>query len=574
MRTALHTLLVFLVLSTSACSVFQKSTTSSRKESDKESGAFQERFFQASSEKSRGDFRAAYQSFSACAELSPNNPVSYYEMARIDHANNDSDRALEHIKKAIELDGSNYWYHKAHAGFLLDYGLFSEAQKELEWLINDHPDELESYYDLAASYLYQEDGKNAIATYERLEAIVGKSPELSFQKQRIFLLMGKPEKALEEIDALIAAFPEPEFYGQRAEILLDLQRVEEAKESLNTLLELDKTNGTAYLMLSRIYAAEGREQDSWEALQKAFLGSDVSIDDKIGVLLKFYTAADFDAIARERASILLEKLETVHPNDPKTHSMYGDFLLRDGAYRGARDRFEQAVNLDPSRQMIWLQLVELDAQLREWDALTSHAAEARELFPSQPIFYLMLAMGQRQTGQLDKARSNLTMGKSYVFDDPQLLARFWSTLGEVHNDLKEYKKSDDAFDKSLELVPDDPFVLNNYSYYLSLRGTKLVRAASLSLRSNELVPNTPSFMDTYGWILFRQGKHADALEWIGKAIERSNDDPVLFEHYGDVLFHLERVDEAVEAWQEALQLDPDNELLQKKIRERSYSDAP
>ena len=59
---------------------------------------------------------------------------------------------------------------------------------------------------------------------------------------------------------------------------------------------------------------------------------------------------------------------------------------------------------------------------------------------------------------------------------------------------------------------NDPTTLNNYAYYLSLRNDRLEKAAQMSLRSNELAPGQPSFQDTYAWVLYQQGKYAEAQQ--------------------------------------------------------------
>lgn len=523
--------------------------------------------------KALADDEGAYKAFARCAELSPSNAVSWYELARLDHLRERQGQALANIRKAVELEPANYWYHQAYAGFLLEYGLYDEARKELEWLINDHPDELQAYYDLAASYLYDEDGKGAIKAYERLEERIGIDPEVSFQKQRIFLLMGEPEKALAEVDRLAEAFPEPEIYGHKAAMLMDLGRVDEAEATLQKLLTLDSTNGNAWLMLSRIYARDGREEASWEALTKAFLSPDVSIDEKIGVLLRFFNASENDPTSLDRAFTLLEKLDIAHPDDPKTHSMHGDYLLREGRYREARDRFARAVAIDPNHQLIWAQLTELDMQLGEWELLVEDASNARNAFPAQPVFYLMSAIGQLQIGQYDEAIKNLNVGKSYILDDPLLLANFLSSLGEAYYRVGEFKRSDEAYEKALTLTPDDPLVMNNYSYYLALQGRKLERAEELSRKSNEIMPETASFQDTYGWIQFKMGNYEAALDWVGKAIRAGANDGVVLEHYGDILFHLNRVDEAVQYWQQALEAGGASSSIEKKITDRTWYDA-
>ncbi|MFM1930864.1 MAG: hypothetical protein RL226_167, partial [Bacteroidota bacterium] len=112
-------------------------------------------------------------------------------------------------------------------------------------------------------------------------------------------------------------------------------------------------------------------------------------------------------------------------------------------------------------------------------------------------------------------------------------------------------------------------VLNNYAYYLALRGDKLNRAEELSKKSLEMKPESASFQDTYGWILFRLGRYDEARQFIERAISTGGSDAVVLEHLGDVYFHLGDIDNALRLWNDALK-SGSNERLSRKIADRKY----
>jgi Tfp pilus assembly protein PilF len=155
-------------------------------------------------------------------------------------------------------------------------------------------------------------------------------------------------------------------------------------------------------------------------------------------------------------------------------------------------------------------------------------------------------------------------------EDTDLRARIWGTLGEIYNTTKQYKLSDESYRKSITADPNNYFVLNNYSYFLSLRGENLEEAERFSRHTLELVPNEPTFMDTYGWILYKQGKYSKAREFIQKAIEKTPEATAgtLFDHMGDVLYKLGETEKALEYWQQAKQKGTENPLIDKKIQEQ------
>ena len=203
--------------------------------------------------------------------------------------------------------------------------------------------------------------------------------------------------------------------------------------------------------------------------------------------------------------------------------------------------------------------------------MSADSKKALEIFPTQPEFYFFNGLANLQLKQFELSIESLNLGKELVIDNEQLLSEFYQNLGQAHHELKQYDLSDESFESALTYDPMNVTVMNNYSYYLSLRKNKLDRAAELSKKSNELVPGTAAYMDTYGWILFQQEKYNQAESWLSKAIaEGGQTDGTILEHYGDVLFKLKRLDEAVEYWKKAKEIGGTTNKIEKKITDREY----
>jgi tetratricopeptide (TPR) repeat protein len=163
----------------------------------------------------------------------------------------------------------------------------------------------------------------------------------------------------------------------------------------------------------------------------------------------------------------------------------------------------------------------------------------------------------------------LEQGKKLSSSNLELLAYFNGQLGDAYNGIKEYEKSDKAYEAALDFDPDNDHVLNNYSYFLSLRKEKLDLAEKMSTKLIERNPEDPTYLDTYAWVLYNLGKFNDAKKYIEKAINfDETNSGTLVEHYGDILFKLGDVDSAVEQWEKARKLNDTTELLDKKIADR------
>ena len=112
-------------------------------------------------------------------------------------------------------------------------------------------------------------------------------------------------------------------------------------------------------------------------------------------------------------------------------------------------------------------------------------------------------------------------------------------------------------------------MLNNYAYYLSVRGEHLDKAEQMSKQSNEIQPDQSSYEDTYGWVFYKEGKFNDAKTWIEKALSHGADKSgTVLEHYGDILFKMGDLNKALEYWQKAKDAGDGSDLLDKKLAEK------
>jgi len=133
----------------------------------------------------------------------------------------------------------------------------------------------------------------------------------------------------------------------------------------------------------------------------------------------------------------------------------------------------------------------------------------------------------------------LTLTKN---DKPRRL-EIYSILGDILHQTGDEKAAFKAYDKALKIDPEYAPVLNNYAYFLCLNGTKLDKAAKMSRIAIEKQPENATFLDTYGWIMHLLGNDKEAKQWFKKAIiYGGNDNPVVLEHYADVLDALEEKD--------------------------------
>ncbi|RMF33175.1 MAG: hypothetical protein D6747_07480, partial [Chlorobiota bacterium] len=123
------------------------------------------------------------------------------------------------------------------------------------------------------------------------------------------------------------------------------------------------------------------------------------------------------------------------------------------------------------------------------------------------------------------------------------------------------------YERLLFYDPSNAAAANNLAYILAERGERLAIALELATRALDADSTNPSYLDTYGWVLHKLGRYAEAGKYIERAIALSErPSATLFEHLGDNYSRLGVADKAHFWWQRALEADPSRTYLRARLR--------
>ena len=531
---------------------------------------FQKLFYNANKEKVLGNFEKAASLFESCIRRNPHSGASMYELGGIYVRTGKLKEGIYFAKKATEIDGENMWYQLLLADAYAQSREYDKSIKTYRKIIKLHPENIDLYYEMGSIMLAAKQFTEAIEVYNQIEEIIGVAEEISLQKEMIYITLNKIEKAALELEKLIEKNPkEVRFYGMLAELYQANNMPKKALETYEKLRAVDPNDPHIHLSLSNYYRSIGDKEKSYDELKLAFTNESLDINKKISILLSYYSITRSFPELTDQALTLCKLLVKAHPKEAKSHSMYGDFLYRENLVEESRDQYREALELDANRFVIWQQLLQINSQLKDYDALLEESAKALELFPNQSILYLYNGIANIQRKTFVEAIDVLQKGIELTTENKILLSNFYSSLGDSYHSNKDTTKSDKAYDKALEFDPVNKYVLNNYSYYLSERGVDLDRAMDMSESANNLDPDNTSFQDTYAWILYKSKQYEEARKWLEKALEGGgNKRSTILEHYGDVLYKLGEVDNAVGYWKQAKEKGGKSERLDKKITDR------
>jgi Tfp pilus assembly protein PilF len=136
--------------------------------------------------------------------------------------------------------------------------------------------------------------------------------------------------------------------------------------------------------------------------------------------------------------------------------------------------------------------------------------------------------------------------------DPQDNETAWLMLGAVYERQKQYDKAEEEFKKVLDVNPKNAQVLNYYGYMLADRGVRLDEAHDLIRRAVDMEPLNGAYLDSLGWVYFKQNKLEEAESMLRKAVEHEPHDPTIRSHLGDVYAKQGHMDQAAAEWEKSL----------------------
>jgi len=567
-------ILYFLVISALffSCSGSHKSLSavSGKHHTDMDDEKFKALYYDGLKQKILGNYDDAMVFFRRCLAINPASPAANFEVSQIWQYKKQPDSSLVYIRKAVIGDPQNIWYGYYYAQTLQEAGKYKETIKEYEDLIKIHPRTIDLYYKLALAQLQAQEYKQAIETYNILQQKLGPADEdISMNKIEVLEKLKEYPQSEVEIQKLINNNPTTPQYSDMLGNLYSLEgKNDKAFAVYQKMEQAFPHDPMVHLSLADYYKTTNQDNMAFEELEKAFEEPDLDIDTKIRIILGLNTFTNTDSIFSEALTLSKEMVNS-NPTEPRAHAIYGELLQHNQNLDEARSEYRIALSEDSSKYNYWESLLDIELQLMDVKDLENESKKAIGLFPTNAQLYYDNGIANMQLKNYNEALSAFKSGVFYLVNDSMTLGMMYAYMGDLSYYVKKFSASDSAYEAALNINPDNIYVLNNYSYFLSVRDTNLALAEKMSKKSNELDTTSAADEDTYAWILYMTGKYKDAKDWEYKAIKHGGDnDDVILEHYGDILFKLGEKDLSVQYWMKSKQGGNNSELLEKKIKDK------
>ena len=173
-----------------------------------------------------------------------------------------------------------------------------------------------------------------------------------------------------------------------------------------------------------------------------------------------------------------------------------------------------------------------------------------------------LANFYRNAKEFEKAINLYTKLLDKIDDNAFIRSDILYRRGSSYERIKDYKKADKDLLASLELDPDDAYVLNYLAYSWLERDFKIEEAIKMLEIAYEAESEDPYIIDSIGWAYYLVDDYLKAEKFLNIAVQLMPDDPIVSDHYGDILWKLDRKIQARYFWKNVLQMkDAEKEMI-------------
>lgn len=554
----------------------------------------------AAAPNSRGPVPAQATSVKQSIAPAPDSAATYHFMLGYQaELAQDSDRALREYQTALKADPSSREVKARMAGIYFGLGNLSQAAQIAEevgegsgqdaqlltqmagilvgagkpdralWLldkaIDRAPDRGEAYFPKGIILLNQKRTAEAEQTVKQGLKYAPDSPIGLYYLGRISLEAGNAEQAVASFDRAIAVSPsfEPAYLAQ-ASVHESRQEKEKAIAVLQKYLhQVNPRNKDIRQHLIQLYIATKDYAGGLAELERILEDDPTDLDAQLRIALIYGEKKEF-VKAIDRLTAILK----VRPGELKVRDYLGYLYEETKDVPKAVEAYRFNLQQDPNFTDSHIHLGVLQYRQKKFSDAITHLSDAVRLAPKQPEPHIVLGLAYLQSDQFEKASSAFEEG---VRHNPKS-ADLHFNLGTAYDKLNRFDDVVRAMETALSLDPHHADALNYLGYSYAERGIKIDLALSLTRRAVALKPENGYYVDSLGWAFYKSGHLAEALTEIKRAVSLVGDDPVIYEHLGEIYVKQQNLSDAREAWLHSLELDPSNEKLFQRFREQGMGD--
>ncbi|WP_282016927.1 tetratricopeptide repeat protein [Salegentibacter mishustinae] len=399
---------------------------------------FQEQFFEALKQKGIENYEKAILALEECQRLEPNNPVVYFEMARNYNELENYDRAIANLEKAHQLGPKRE--------DILDqlYKTYTRAKQydnAIETLLKLLSFDKEYKEKLANIYLLNRQFDEALQTIDELDEQEGPSTYRNKLRRQIYARTGDTAAQIENLEQGIANNPENEKnYLNLIYIYSDMGDDEQAYNTALQLLEANPGSTLVHLALYKFHLEREEPEEAVNSMKIVFESEEIDAESKFKVLNDFLIFVDNNP-EYEEDLMQVSKMLSERENAPKLYSQLGQYYMKRGELEDALSFFKAGLAENTEDFQLVKNTIFLQLELEKYKEARDLSKEMLEVFPAQPVLFLLQGIALNQLEEYREAIEILTFGLDYLIDNPRMEIDFYTQLKMAYKELGEEEKS-------------------------------------------------------------------------------------------------------------------------------------
>ena len=490
-----------------------------------------------------------------------NKAMDYYMMGEVSLIENDIISAEIYFTEALKFSPNNPAILESLLDINIENKNFINIEKILEQylLLNT----LNINYSLKLINLYKRSAQHKL--FKIIDLLIlnnPKSMDLKYEKAQLLIFN-------ENWDELLSLYSE-------------MYLVEENQELFDTLLNLGLTIENPNILYGTLkYIWENSSKTNIKILelliQLSYLSEEESVTVKyLRELLEYDPNNQFAIMMLAEINILnknfiesielLNRIKDIHSNSIDLFRMLLISYSNLGDYQREIDLSIEIINKFPFETIGYESLAISYLETNQYVDAIEILNEAIKIFPEEYYFYYYLGLCYRNKSKNKQAIDYFLKALKI---NPNL-KNIIHELAKLYNIEFDYKNSDSLFTLLLEENVNDAIIMNDYAYLIADREDvskqKLDLALELSRNVISIVPDSPEYLDTIGWIYYKMGKYQKALDYLLRSQSIDQKNLIILEHLGDVYSKLKKHDKALYIYKQIMVENPNNSEINRKIR--------
>ena len=504
-----------------------------------------------------GMARRAIEQYKAITAQDPKDVDSLIMLGRLDRVVNNSVDAEAAFKSVLALDPGNEDGLTGLASVYSDRNDPKQASALLEKLAAGNPSP-RALISLAANYEQMKEYALAADAYKKALAMDPSRLELKSQMAQDLAMSQQFDEALKAYQDLATAnAQDPEPFARMAQIYEEQHKLGDARQYMDKARAVDPDNMEIKYYDVHLLSDEGKNGDACKELKE---------------ILDSTARKTYDDGQRASRARMLEELGVLYRKNDQTDQAVATFhdMVTLDADTGARaeaqivDTYRQAKQYDKASQ-------ESDAAMKKYPDERALRAVRAEIFSDQnksdqaiaelkkmlngkptdrDVYLQMVDVYQKAHDYPHMADALDSADKLSTEKDDKVGIIF--LRGAMYEREKKYDLAEKEFRKVVDEDPKNASAWNYLGYMLADRNTRLAEAQGYIEKALTLDPDNYAYLDSLGWVYFRQNKLEDAAAQLDHSIRLGAKDPTVHDHFGDVLFKQGKLKEAIAQWQSSV----------------------